>query len=188
MAGTIDVDWKNCRFYLASKEALINHTGWMTFTDCLTKPLYKACQTDNLALTANASASSNLMASGPEKANDGVIETSWLLENPEGAWLELRFEQPTTITRYTIEYWDMEKERWNSCFNWGMISGRAIEVENNRSGMGFIAPIVERTADKVRLVVHRTETGRCRIDEFEAYNDITPYPRLGIDVGIKRVS
>ena len=190
-----EVHWKDCRFYLASREALTNHTGWMTFTNCLTKPEYKACQTENLAVNAKASASSNLMASGAENANDGKLETSWLPEDTEGAWLELRFDKPTainefkiyehpnsTITRYTIEYWDMEDERWRSCFNGGAITGRAVVVENSRAGNGFIAPIVERTTDRVRLVVNRTETGRCRIDEFEAYHDLTPYPRLGIDV------
>jgi len=190
-----EVHWKDCRFYLAGRVSLTNYEGWMTFTDCLTKPLNKAHQTENLAVKATASASSNLMASGPELANDGKLETSWLPEETEGAWLELRFDKPTainefkicehpnsTITRYTIEYWDMEDERWRSCFNGSAITGRAIVVKNSRAGMGFTAPIVERTTDRVRLVVNRTETGRCRIDEFEAYHDLTPYPRLGIDV------
>jgi len=129
------------------------------------------------------------MASSPEKANDGLIDTSWIPADPEGACLEIDFGEPRTvnefmirehpdskITRFTIDYWDMERECWTSCFNGGSIPGRTILVGNERSQMGFMAPIVARTTDKVRLVVNRTETGRCRIDEFEVYNDTTSSP------------
>ncbi len=158
-------------------------------TDCLIKPLSDACSTTNLALPARMTASSSDMASGPERANDGLVETSWIPVDPEGAWLEFNFGKPrtinefmirehpnSTITRFAIEYWDMERKCWASCFNGGAMPGRTTRENNDTTGMGFMAPIVARATDKVRLVVMCTETGRCRIDEFEAYNDTTPSP------------
>jgi hypothetical protein len=189
VASRSEISWKNCRFYLSRGEELTNDIGQMTFTDCLIKKLEHTCRTDNLAINAKVKSSSSLMASGPAKATDGRIETSWIPAEPKGAWLEIDFGEPrtvnefmirehpnSTITRFTIEYWDLERKGWFSCFNGGRIPGRAILKDNDRSKMGFLAPIVARTTDKVRLVVSRTETGRCRIDEFEAYNDTTPSP------------
>jgi len=168
-------------------EAVTNSVGQMTFTDCIVKELGNACSTDNLALDAKVEASSSLMASGPEKATDGLIYTSWIPAESKGAWLEIDFGKPrtvnefmirehpnSTITRFTIEYWDLDRKGWFSCFNGGRIPGRTILKDNDKSKMGFLAPIVARTTNKVRLVVNRTETGRCRIDEFQAYNDTTP--------------
>ncbi|MCP4312338.1 MAG: hypothetical protein GY790_13825 [Bacteroidetes bacterium] len=187
VASRSQIDWKNCRFYLSWGEELTNDIGQMTFTDCLIKKQEHACSTRNLALDAKVKSSSSLMASGPEKANDGLINTSWIPAEPTGAWLEIDFGEPrtvnefmirehpnSTITRFTIEYWDLDRKGWFSCFNGGRIPGRTILKDNDRSKMGFLAPIVARTTNKVRLVVSRTETDRCRIDEFEAYNDTTP--------------
>jgi hypothetical protein len=184
--GRSEIEWRNCRFYLSPEEQLTNSRQGLTFVNCRIKPLGEACSTDNLALDARASASSSLMAAGPDRAIDGQLKTAWIPAESDGSWLEIDFgesrtvnefmirEHPnSTITRFTIEYWDRKTKSWASCFNGGAIPGRAITKDNDRSKMGFIAPIVARTTDKVRLVVNRTETGRCRIDEFEAYNDTT---------------
>ena len=52
------IEWRNCRFYLSPGERLTNQRGAMTFTNCLVKPLSKACSTVNLATMATATASS----------------------------------------------------------------------------------------------------------------------------------
>jgi hypothetical protein len=171
------VTWKECRFYLSDGAKLSNRTKGLTFTDCLIKPLGKACSTENLALKATASASSAVSGHEAGKALDGNGNTSWQAEKAADQWLQLDFGSPRTINefrlreqdsssiaRYVIERWDDQAAKWIGCFN-----GMAI-------GADFIAPIVSRTTTKARLLVKRTASGNPGIAEFEAYNDTTSGP------------
>ncbi|MEI7900365.1 MAG: discoidin domain-containing protein [bacterium] len=168
------VTWKECRFYLSDGAKLSSRTKGLTFTNCLIKPLGKACSTENLALKATASASSAASGHEASAANDGNTATVWKAAAGMDQWLELDFGRPTTvnefrlredasstIARYVIECWDDNASRWTGCFN-GM-----------KIGPEFIAPIVSRTTSKVRLLVKRTDAGNPAIAEFEAYNDTT---------------
>lgn len=182
------VTWKACRFYLSEGARLTNRPEGLTFTNCLIKPLARACSTTNLALTATASASSADPAHPGGKAVDENIETSWRAATGSNQWLQLDFGQPQTInefrlreetsssvTRYVIECWDDRAEKWLGCFN-GMTIGR-----------DFIAPIVSRSTSKARLMILRTAGGVPGICEFEAYHDVTQggdYP--GDPYGIRR--
>ena len=63
-----------------------------------------------------------------------------------------------------IQCWDAKNKKWIGCFN-----GRGI-------GQDFIAPIVSRTTDKVRLLVLQSARGNPCITEFGVYNDTTGTP------------
>ncbi|MCX5656485.1 MAG: right-handed parallel beta-helix repeat-containing protein [Planctomycetota bacterium] len=172
-----EVAWKNCRFYLSPGEALMRvmdreKEKRSSFVNCLVKNLGEACGTTNLAAKATASASSQEPGSEAAKAIDKDAATAWKATSANDQWLELAFAGPQTINsfriredpsssviRYAIERWDEKDSRWASCFN-----GRAI-------GSDFVAPIVSRTAKKVRLRIMGTKSGNPAISAFEVYND-----------------
>jgi hypothetical protein len=172
-----EVAWKNCRFYLSPGEALMRvmdreKEKKSTFVNCGVKNLGDACSTRNLAAKATASASSEEPGYEAAKAIDGNAATAWKATSANDQWLELAFAGPqavnefkikedasSSIIRYVIEYWDAKASRWVSCFN-----GRDIGPE-------FIAPIVSRTAKKVRLLIMGTKSGNPAISAFEVYND-----------------
>jgi len=166
------VTWKACRFYLSEGARLTNRPEGLTFTNCLIKPLGKACSTTNLALATTASASSAEPGHQGASAVDGSAITSWKAASSSDQWLQLDFGRPQTInefrlredasssvTRYVIEYWDDREAKWIGSFN-----GLTI-------GPDFVAPIVNRTTSKVRLLIKKTGRGTPEIAEFEAYND-----------------
>jgi hypothetical protein len=72
---------------------------------------------------------------------------------------KIKEDPSSSVIRYVIECWDGKTSRWVSCFN-----GRAIGGE-------FVAPIVSRSTQRVRLRVMQTNSGNPGIAEFEAYND-----------------
>jgi len=174
-----EVAWKNCRFYLSAGEILMKTMDpekdkRASFVNCLLKDLSAACSTANLALKAKASASSQEPGNEAAKAIDGKAATGWKATASNDQWLQLDFAGPIAITefriredasssviRYVIECWDAKDSRWVGCFN-----GRTI-------GADFVAPIVSRNTQKVRLLVMRTNSGNPCISEFEAYNDTT---------------
>ena len=169
--------WTNCRFYLSPGEVLMRVADpekdkHSKFENCLVKPLFKACSSPNLALQAKASASSAVDGNEAALAVDGNEGTLWKATGPAGQWLELTFAAPTrinelrlkedpssSICRYVIQCWDAPGKKWVSCFN-----GRGI-------GADFIAPIISRTTQKVRLQVIQTTKDNPAITEFAAYND-----------------
>ena len=172
-----EVAWKNCRFYLSPGEALMRVMDGekekrSSFVNCGVKNLGDACKTPDLAARATASASSQEPGSEAAKAIDGNAATAWKAASANAQWLELAFAAPqavnsfrikedpsSSVIRYAIECWDAKASRWASCFN-----GRAIGPE-------FMAPIVSRTAKKVRLLILRTNSGNPAISAFEVYND-----------------
>jgi len=174
-----EATWSKCRFYLSPGEVLMRVADpekdkHSKFEDCLVKPLVKACSTPNLALKAKAAASSAVAGSEAAKAIDGNEGTVWKAEGASEQWLELTFATPTTINelrlkedpsssinRYTIQCWDATNKKWDGCFN-----GRAI-------GADFVAPIISRTTQRVRLLITQTANGSPCITEFGAYNDLT---------------
>jgi len=174
-----EVAWKNCRFYLSAGEVLMRTMDpekdkRASFVNCVLKDLSAACSTANLALKAKASASSQEPGNEAAKVIDGKAATAWKAASATDQWLQLDFAGPITITefriredasssvtRYVIECWDAKDSRWVGCFN-----GRTI-------GADFVAPIVSRNTQKVRLLVMRTNSGNPCISEFEAYNDTT---------------
>ena len=169
--------FRDCRIYLSNGERVTQTPAGLTFTECLIKPLSKACSTANLTLSAKASASSNIPGQEPAAAINGNAATGWMAAAVEGQWLQLNFAQPMTInefrikeassssiTRYVIECWDDKAGQWVGCFN-----GLTI-------GPDFIAPIVSRTTTKARLLIRKTTSGNPGIAEFEAYNDTTSGP------------
>ena len=174
-----EVAWKNCRFYLSKGEVLMRTMDpekdkRSSFVNCLLKDLSAACSTPNLAAKATVSASSQERGNEAAKAIDQNAATFWKAASAKDQWLQLDFTRPTPITefriredasssvvRYVIEYWDAKDSRWVGCFN-----GRTI-------GPDFVAPIVSRTTQKVRLLVMRTTSGNPCISEFAAYNDTT---------------
>jgi hypothetical protein len=171
--------WKNCRFYLSKGEVLMKvmdpeKEKKSVFVNCLVKNLGEACSTQNLAARATASASSQTPGNEAAKAIDKNPATCWKAASADDQWLELAFASPQTVnefrikedpsssvTRYVIECWDAKASRWVGCFN-----GRTI-------GPDFIAPIVSRTAKKVRLRIMKTDSGNPAISAFEVYNDTT---------------
>jgi len=178
-----EATWKKCRFYISPGEVLMKvmdpeKEKRTKFVDCVVKKLGDACSTENLALKAKASASSQAPGGGAAGAIDGKTATFWRAASAKDQWLQLDFARPTTINefkikegpgssiiRYAIECWDDKASRWISCFN-----GRAI-------GRDFMAPVVSRTTRKARLFVTRTVKGNPCIAEFEAYDDTTTGPR-----------
>jgi len=174
-----EVAWKNCRFYLSPGEVLMRTMDpekdkRSSFVNCLLKDLSAACSTPNLAAKATVSASSQEPGNEAAKAIDGNAATAWKATSANDQWLQLDFTRPTAISefrikedasssvvRYVIECWDAKDSRWVGCFN-----GRTI-------GADFIAPIVSRTTQKVRLLVVKTNSGNPCIGEFAVYNDTT---------------
>jgi hypothetical protein len=172
-----EVAWKNCRFYLSPGEALMRvmdgeREKRSSFVNCGVKNLGDACKTPDLAARATASASSQEPGYEAAKAIDGNAATAWKAASANDQWLELAFAAPqpvnsfrikedpsSSVIRYAIECWDAKASRWVGCFN-----GRAIGPE-------FMAPIVSRTAKKVRLLILRTNSGNPAISAFEVYND-----------------
>ena len=172
-----DSTWTKCRFYLSPGEALMRvmdpeKDKRTKFVNCLVKHLSEACSTPNLAPKAKTTASSQAAGNEAAKAIDRNAATSWKAASADGQWIELSFATATTINefkikedpsssviRYVIECWDGKTSRWVSCFN-----GRAIGGE-------FVAPIVSRSTQRVRLRVMQTNSGNPGIAEFEAYND-----------------
>ena len=170
--------WDNCRFYISPGEVLMyvydhEEEQRTTFVDCTTKPLGDACTTTNLAPSAVASASSQQSGHEPDKAIDQNDSTSWTPTASEEQWIQLDFGEPTAVSeflideassssvrRYVIQYWDKGESEWASCFN-----GRTI-------GSDFVAPIVRRTTEKVRLLVKYTQSGNPSIVEFKAYSTV----------------
>ena len=168
------VTLKECRFYLREGERLTQDTGGLTFTNCVVKPLIKACSTPNLAVAAKVSASSSAPGHEPSVAIDEKAATGWKAASSPDQWLQLDFGRPQTINefriredpsssvvRYVIQCWDDKAAKWIGCFN-----GLTI-------GADFIAPIVSRTTSKVRLFIKKTSSGNPTIAEFDAYNDTT---------------
>jgi len=182
-----DVDWYDSRFYLSPGEGLMRvmdpETDKRTdFTDCVVKNLSDACSTLNLAPGATASASSQESGYEPAKAIDGDPDTAWKATASTDQWLELEFAVPMTINeflinedpssstnRYKIEYWDDADSQWRSCFNGYADASRPI-------GSAFVAPIVSRTTQKVRLTIRNTLSGNPAIREFAVYNDLVDPP------------
>ncbi len=170
--------WKKCRFYLSPGESLMKVADpekekLTKFEDCVVKNLSQACSSVNFALKATITASSTQIGSNAMNVSDDKVETVWRAEKPEGQWLELTFAVATTlnefrlnedpsseISRYVIECWDSGRKQWINCFN-----GSAI-------GHNFIAPIVSRTTQKVRLMILKTSRGNPGIAEFSAYHDM----------------
>ena len=171
--------WNHCRFYLSPGEVLMRVADpekdkHSAFESCLVKPLSKACSTPNLALKAKATASSAVAGNEAAKVVDGNDGTFWKAGGETDQWLELTFAAPTTINefrlkedpsssviRYVIQCWDVTGKKWIGCFN-----GRGI-------GADFVAPIIARTTQKVRLLVIQTTQGNPVISEFAAYNDLS---------------
>jgi sulfatase modifying factor 1 len=161
--------WKNCRFYLSRGEALMRvmdpeKDKKTSFVDCFVKDLRNACST--VRLPAKMS-----MGLGFDDQN---IVTAWQAEASSEQWVELTFEKASkvnefkisedsdsSVTRYFIECWDDKTSSWVSCFN-----GREI-------GADFVAPIVGRVTTKARLRVMQTKSGKSKITEFNAYNDMS---------------
>ncbi len=170
-----EVTWDGSRFYLSPGEVLMHvqdpeEDKRTTFVDCVVKNLSDACSTPNRAATATPSASSQGTGSEADNAIDGNDATFWEATSATDQWLELDLGTPTavsefkikedassSIVRYTIEYWDAEKSEWVSCFN-----GRTV-------GADFMAPIVTRTMQRVRLSIVGTTSGLPRIGEFGVY-------------------
>jgi len=170
-------EFMNCRIYLSEGERVTQTPAGLAFTNCLIKPLGKACGTANLAESAKASASSSAPGQAPAAAIDGKAATGWTASGSANQWLQLDFAQPTTINefrikeassssiaRYVIECWDDKTGQWVGCFN-GL-----------KIGQDFIAPIISRTTAKVRLLIKQTDNGNPCIAAFEAYNDATSDP------------
>ncbi|MEI6675393.1 MAG: Ig-like domain repeat protein [Verrucomicrobiota bacterium] len=168
--------WRNSRFYLSAGEILMkvmdpDNPKRSSFVNCQLKALSAA--TGSPKLTATASALSEGTGNEASKANDGNTATAWTPTSATNQWLQLDFGAPVTVnefrikeaagsavTRYAIEAWDTGQSRWMSIFN-----GRTI-------GSDFVAPVVSRKMQQVRLWITSTGGGNPSIAEFQAYNDI----------------
>ena len=158
--------WKDCRFYLSPGEGIMavmdpEKDKRSAFTDCFIKDLSQSC--GGTKAPAKQSNSSKAAVEKAKAAGDASAE------NP---WLQIEFSKPTkinefklkedpasSISRYRIECWDDKKSAWVGCFN-----GRNIGAE-------FVAPIVECTTKKARLLILQTGSGDPSILAFEAYAD-----------------
>ena len=158
--------WKDCRFYLSPGEGIMavmdpEKDKRSAFTDCFIKDLSQSC--GGTKAPAKQSNSSKAAVEKAKAAGDASAE------NP---WLQIEFSKPTkinefklkedpasSISRYRIECWDDKKSAWVGCFN-----GRNIGAE-------FVAPIVECTTKKARLLILQTDSGDPSILAFEAYAD-----------------
>ena len=183
--GTAVATFADSRFYLSTNETRANNNTGLTFTNCLTRNLSDAGSGTNLALPATVAASSQQSAFEATRGQDGNTATAWRPSSSVNEWLELTFSSPTlvnefrlreeagsSISRYTIQYWDSATSTWMGCFN-----GRAM-------GANFIAPIVSRTTTKVRLLITSTTSGTPGIVEFEAYSVAIPPPPTTILWGV----
>ena len=187
-----EATWSKCRFYLSPGEGLMRVADpekdkHSNFENCFIKSLAKACSSTNLAAKAKVTASSAATGNEAAKIVDGNEGTSWKADGPKDQWVQLAFATPvainefkikedpsSSIIRYVIEYWDAKDNKWKGCFN-----GRGI-------GQDFVAPIVSRTTQKVRLMVLQTTNGNPCITEFGAYND-TPGDSFNDPTGAKAV-
>ena len=143
------------------------------FTNCLVKNLSAACSTPKLE--GKLSASSAEPGNEAVKAGDSNAETSWKASAAQDQWLQIDFgksiavnefkikeDTASSVSRYSIEYWDAKTSRWASAFNGMHIKGE------------FVAPIVGRNTSKVRIVfMGSTDDSVPGIREFEAYYDIS---------------
>lgn len=173
-----EVKWRKCRFYLSPGEALMRvmdpeKEKKSSFIDCLVKNLSAACSTPNLSARARATSSTQEPGYEPAKAVDRNAGTSWkATSGSKHEWLQLDFSSPLTvnefrlkedpsssITRYAILCQDGNTRQWVNCFN-------GLNI-----GADFVAPIVARRTQSVRLYVIRTASGAPCIREFEVYND-----------------
>lgn len=177
-----EVSWTKCTFYLSPGEALMKvmdpeKDKKSKFVDCVVKNLSVACSSPNLATKGQVTASSAVAGNEAAKVVDGKVGTVWKAEDAPEQWLQIAFSKPTTINefrikedpssqivRYVIQCWDAKNRKWIGCFN-----GRNI-------GQDFIAPIVRRTTDKIRLLVVQSACGNPCITEFGVYNDTTGTP------------
>jgi formylglycine-generating enzyme len=187
--------WKGCRFYLSPGEALMRvmdpeKDKRSKFYNCVIKKLSDSCSTTNLAIKARVTVSSQIGTRSATYVNDGKSTSVWTATEATGQWLEIDFRRDTkinefrikegpasSITQYEIEYWDEKSARWVSCFN-GMNIGNS-----------FVAPIVQRSTKKVRLLIKQTKSGNPAIAEFEAYHDTSStfaHDLLGRTKPIKR--
>ncbi len=172
-----EATWTKCRFYLSPGEALMKvmdpeKEKSSKFVDCAAKNLSQACGSTNLAAKGQVTASSAVAGNEAAKAVDGNEGSAWKAEGATQQWLQVAFASPiainefrikedpsSSIVRYVIQYWDGRNAKWMSCFN-----GRGI-------GRDFVAPIVSRTTQKIRLMVVQTTHGNPGITEFGVYND-----------------
>ena len=189
-----EVTWTKCTFYLSPGEALMKvmdpeKDKKSKFVDCVVKNLKQACSSPNLAAKGKITASSAVAENEAAMVVDGKEGTVWKADGAPEQWLQVDFTEPTTINefrikedpssqiiRYVIQAWDAKNKKWIGCFN-----GRGI-------GQDFIAPIVSRTTDKVRLLVLQSARGNPCLTEFGVYNDAagTPFndPTGGAAVGV----
>jgi hypothetical protein len=186
--------WKDCRFYLSKGEGLMHVADpekdkRSSFEKCVVLNLDDACGTANLAVKAKITASSESVGFEASKANDAKTDSAWKAQGATDQWLQIEFSEPTainefkikedpssSINRYVIEAWDDKASRWVSCFNGGSIAAE------------FVAPIVGRTTNKVRLFIKKTAKDNPSIVEFEAYNNTSaglPYDERGNPVRAK---
>ena len=146
--------WRKCRFYISPGESVMRvmdpeKDKKTTFIDCRVKDLAAACSTKKL---------------------EGRITRSG--KNADSVWIEINFGKPaiineflikeekgSSITRYVIELWNTQNDKWMSCFN-----GRSI-------GQDFVAPIVQRETTKARLRVIQTQNNQAKVTEFSAFKD-----------------
>ncbi|MCE9609222.1 MAG: autotransporter-associated beta strand repeat-containing protein [Chthoniobacter sp.] len=175
--GTATATFASSIFYLSSGVVRCNNNTGMTFTNCLSRNLSDAGTGTNVALATTSSASSQQVGFEAAKGNDGNVSSIWRPASAANEWLELDFAGPTlvnefrlreeagsSISRYTVQYWDSATSSWVGCFN-----GRTM-------GSNFIAPIVSRTTTKLRLLITATTAGTPGIAEFEAYYVALPPP------------
>lgn len=171
--------WTQCRIYLSPGELLMKVADpekdkFTKFDKCIVKNLGKAASTTNLALRAVGAAFSATAGSEAAKALDGVESTSWKASRAEGQWLELTLPAPATInefkltedpsseiSRYVIQCWDTAGKKWVDSFHGSTI------------GMNFVAPIVSKNTQKIRLLILKSTRGVPAISEFAIYNDTT---------------
>lgn len=149
-----------------------------SFVDCFVQDLSNACKTKKLPAKLSFGLEIDSQGSG----------AGWQTESSSHKWLQLDFGQPTkisefkisedpdsSVTRYFIECWDDKTSNWVSCFN-----GRGI-------GADFVAPIVGRVTTKARLRVMQTKSGKSKITEFNAYNDMSGGTIFNDSTGAKAV-
>lgn len=138
----------------------------------------------NVATSATATASVSAAGHGPEEAIDGILDpwTGWNTstanpDNPLPYWFELTWNTPKSLNNvviytinstsyaikgYTIQYWD------------GSAYQNLVTVSGNTSS--YISSYFNTvTTTKIRILCTEPDaaTAYYRIDEIEAYNNIT---------------
>ena len=169
--------WKNCRFYLSPGETLMKvmdpeNDKKTSFVDCVIKNLNQAASSENLARKAKAKGSTEASGNAATLAIDGNTETAWKPTGDGEHWLQIAFPKPivinelklqedksSSITDYVIQYYRAKDKTWVTCF-----SGMKI-------GPQFLAAVIARKTQAMRLVVKSTKEGLPGITEFSAYND-----------------